>query len=254
MRNKNSKIMSWARNIIIAMAVLFAGGSCNNADNTNRSNESDTAIIEKSETINKQYCFSRISGNQQRDTLAVNLRINNNIVTGEMTDAIFEKDRRRGKLLGKLAEKNITADWTYVQEGAIETVQLQFRLENGQLLMAPLVYNAKTGREEADVNASAWTVVPPSSCALPENERAYTVSGTVTAITPGKDGYMATLKSDHGDTVDITMSRVRLQKNYTTFDIGERVVVLGDTVQLGQRTIVLVDLYKKASKQGIILH
>jgi hypothetical protein len=86
---------------------------------------------------------------------------------------------------------------------------------------------------------------------LPENERAYAVSGTVTAIMPGKDGYMATLKSDHGDTVDITMSMVRLQKNYTKFDIGERVVFFGDTIHLEQRTIGLVDLYKKASKQGV---
>jgi hypothetical protein len=62
---------------------------------------------------------------------------------------------------------------------------------------------------------------------------------------------MATLKSDHGDTVDITMSMVRLQKNYTKFDIGERVVFFGDTIHLEQRTIGLVDLYKKASKQGV---
>ena len=162
-----------------------------------------------------------------------------------MTDAIFEKDIRRGVLSGHINEKNITATWTYMQEGTIETLQLKFLLENGWLLMAPLVYDAKSGRQEVDSNSSPWIVVPESDCKLSKNERGLTVKGTIIAINAGKDGYTAKLKNENGDTVQIIVSRIGLQKNYSTFKIGELVTVSGDTVRLNQELVIVVKLFNK---------
>jgi hypothetical protein len=53
------------------------------------------------------------------------------------------------------------------------------------------------------------------------------------------------LKNENGDTVQIIVSRIGLQKNYSTFKIGELVTVSGDTVRLNQELVIVVKLFNK---------
>lgn len=232
-------------NVVIPAVTSIFLCACSDTGTNHYPRQSGTAGIEKSKPGNKQYCFTRISGNQNRDTLKISMHIENKQVTGEMTDAIFEKDIRRGMLSGHVNERNITATWTYMQEGTIESLQLHFVLGNGQLLMAPLVYDTKSGRQKTDTSALPPIVIPESDCQLSENVQGLTVKGIIVAMTIGKDGCTSILKKENGDSIQITMSRIKLQKNYTTLQIGEMVTVSGDTIHTDQGLIILVNLFNK---------
>ena len=227
-------------NALIAVTVCLS--ACERVVDRHSSNERDTV---KNEMGNRDLCFQKISGNQEKDTLYISLHFDNNHITGKMTEAIFEKDIRRGTLNGQLNKHDISAVWTYTQEGAVDTLKLEFRLQNGQLLMAPLVYNAKSGRQQVDKNSSTWINVPASACLIAPDNGNISVSGTIIEITPGKDGYVATLKNKEGDNYIITMSRTRLLQKYSTVKIGDQITVSGDTIHLNNNINILVKTYAK---------
>lgn len=73
----------------------------------------------------------------------------------------------------------------------------------------------------------------------------YTKTGTVTEITNGKDGYMATIKADDDKEYTALMSILNLQKDFTRFTVGERVKVAGDTIHVGDGITIKVKQYSK---------
>jgi len=224
------------------LTVAICLSACTHVVDKHSSYDSDTI---KNEVLNGDLCFQKTSGNQKRDTLNISFHFDSNQITGKMTEAIFEKDIRRGTLNGQLNKHEISAVWTYTQEGAVDTLKLEFRLQNGQLLMAPLVYNAKSGRQQVDKNSSTWINVPASDCLKAPNNGNLSVSGTIIEITPGKDGYIATLKNKEGDNYIITMTRTRLQQKYSTVKIGDQITVSGDTIHLNNNINILVKTYAK---------
>ncbi len=57
------------------------------------------------------------SGNRKKYTLKITLDNIKSNITGKITNAIYEKDRREGRFKEHLREKDISAVWTYMQEG-----------------------------------------------------------------------------------------------------------------------------------------
>jgi len=110
-------------------------------------------------------CYLYTSGNQMRDSLYVQLHIQDNQVSGKMSNEIFEKDSRKGILTGTMnADKSINAVWEFMQEGAKDTIAVQFRLNHTSLLQKPLKADPATGREVTDRNAPYSIDLKPTDC------------------------------------------------------------------------------------------
>ncbi|MCJ8155095.1 hypothetical protein MKJ01_15105 [Chryseobacterium sp. SSA4.19] len=63
-----------------------------------------------------------------------------------------------------------------------------------------------------------------------ESQNSVAVSGTVTHIENGKDGYMATVKNSSGKEYIITISMVNLQKSgiqFKRYNVGDTITVTG---------------------------
>lgn len=67
----------------------------------------------------------------------------------------------------------------------------------------------------------------------------FSVAGTIGAITPGKDGYMADLKADNGNYTAV-FSILKLGKNYKQLKTGDKLTVSGDTIHMGNTVNVQV--------------
>jgi len=191
----------------------------------------------------------RISGKQKRDTLTINLQIERDNLAGEMTNDIFEKDIKRGKLRGKVNGKEISAVWTFIQEGITDSVRVNFRFNDGNLLLEAkgIDYSPEADNHSGD----HWINIPVSACASVENKE-FAISGTITEIIMGKDGYTATLRSSNSESYQILLSRNRLRENYVTLNKGDHVVVSGDTIHLGENIQVLVKKIQKKNQEKAV--
>ncbi|RFM30092.1 hypothetical protein [Deminuibacter soli] len=58
----------------------------------------------------------------------------------------------------------------------------------------------------------------------------YTASGTITEIQRGKDGYVAVMKAANGTSFRAMMSFINLQKEFRSFQPGDKLQVSGDTL------------------------
>lgn len=82
---------------------------------------------------------------------------------------------------------------------------------------------AETKQEEKP--ASTETTTEPKA-----EETETTVTGKITGIEKGKDGYMATLEDSTGKKFTATISMINLQKSggtYKTHEVGETITVKG---------------------------
>lgn len=73
-----------------------------------------------------------------------------------------------------------------------------------------------------------------TSDALDSKDKIQTVTGKITTIENGKDGYMATLVTAEGQTYIATISIVNMQKFNGTFkrhEVGDTITVIGEGFQ-----------------------
>lgn len=69
---------------------------------------------------------------------------------------------------------------------------------------------------------------------------AFTVAGVVGDVANGKDGFMATITNDKGVVYSSVFSIRNLEKSYKQLKAGDHVEVTGDTMQLGDKTHIVV--------------
>ncbi len=65
-----------------------------------------------------------------------------------------------------------------------------------------------------------------------QNQESVTVTGKITAVTNGKDGYTAVLQAADNKIYNATISRINLQKagsEYKRYEEGETITVTGST-------------------------
>ncbi|MDB5155410.1 MAG: hypothetical protein JWR50_117 [Mucilaginibacter sp.] len=77
----------------------------------------------------------------------------------------YQKDSRKGTLDGALKNDTIHAVWSFMQEGMMDTLKLNFQIKNGELSQKPLKLNTKTGREQTD-ESSDYSITYNSSTKL----------------------------------------------------------------------------------------
>jgi hypothetical protein len=78
-------------------------------------------------------CYEKREG---KDLSAVELTIANNAVSGYYAWEPHEKDGAHGFFSGTKTGDEITAIYTYMIEGSIQTEEIMFKLENGKLIKA----------------------------------------------------------------------------------------------------------------------
>lgn len=144
---------------ICALGLASCGGNGKKTADTTKAAAADTskAAPLNAPSQNTEYCFLRTEGTSNQDTTAVHLIINANKVTGEMKWLPKEKDARKGTLAGTMAGNDIKAVWTFMQEGAKDTMAVAFQLSPQQLAQKPFKVT-KDGRQETD-GAAGYTIM-----------------------------------------------------------------------------------------------
>lgn len=148
------------KKICLILAIAFLLASCNNTGDKSETALIDTLIDGSAppRTPNAHaLCFLRTEGNNNQDTTSIELVIKNNKVTGVMNWMPYQKDSRMGKLQGNIKNDTIQVVWSFMQEGVTDTLNLQFKLDNNQLMQKPLKFNTTTGRQQTD-DAAGYTL------------------------------------------------------------------------------------------------
>ena len=105
------------------VAVFIA---CNTQQETN-----NTALKDSSSSIPVQEpvtgCYSNMS---DKDTVLLKLEEFPNVVTGNLTYKLFEKDANNGSIYGKLYGDTLIADYTFLSEGKKSVRQIAFLIKD----------------------------------------------------------------------------------------------------------------------------
>jgi hypothetical protein len=153
---------------LLACVSLFTSACQNSSKREAQDNPDSTNKQGKQGRITKRTqdgCYMRVTGQQMRDTQYVQLHIEGGKVSGTMVESIYEKDARKGNLVGNIQkDKSIKAVWTYMQEGQTDTLTLSFLLTPRALMQKPLKADASTGRQMTDNSATFSVELKPSNC------------------------------------------------------------------------------------------
>lgn len=230
---------------VLSTACLIA---CQQSQTTSSGSDSDSVSgIQNESPSEENICFRKVSGLQNKDTLSISLKIEGNKVSGKMRNAIYEKDARTGEIEGELMGNSISAVWKFNQEGTTDTMKVEFQFGKDEIQQRPFMFNEKTGREQTNTASADWIKIPKVECSDDAHHEAnVTATGTIGTIMQGKDGYMATLKSEDGNEYLITMSIIRMEKQYVAYKAGDKVTVSGDTIHVNNKVNILVKRSGKA--------
>lgn len=160
-------IKNTTRYIAFALTITTLCGACKSSSKENTGGDTTQSKRKKGKISKRTQdgCYLYTSGNQMRDTMYVQLHIQDNKVSGKMSNEIFEKDSRKGTLTGTMnTDKSINAVWTFMQEGMKDSMAVEFRLNHTSLLQKPLKTDAATGKEVTD-HTSPYTIeLRPTDC------------------------------------------------------------------------------------------
>ncbi len=113
----------------------------------------------------QKHCFLRLEGTQLQDSSYIQLAVRKGTVSGIYNILPYEKDARRGTVMGKSEGGVFDLVWTFSQEGIPDTLRVVFKLQDGKLLRKPLAVDTLTGRQ-ITLDTSAFSeVYEPVDCA-----------------------------------------------------------------------------------------
>lgn len=151
--------------ILLALTSLFT--ACKSSSQSGTEADTTNSKIKKGKITKRTQdgCYLYASGNQMKDTLYVQLHVENGKVSGRMIDAIYEKDSRKGTLAGTITPgKTVNAIWTFMQEGTTDTMAVTFKLNHTGLYTKPFKVDTSTGRQVTDPNGTYSIELKPTDC------------------------------------------------------------------------------------------
>jgi hypothetical protein len=92
-------------------------------------------------------CFERYSGSRNQDTASVRIIISGTRVNGDYSNFPYQKDARIGKISGTRSGDIIKGIWRYKQEGMIDSIPIEFKLQGDTMLQKKTTFNMESGRE-----------------------------------------------------------------------------------------------------------
>jgi hypothetical protein len=116
------------KNPLYAFTILLIVASC--GQNRSANPQSPSAANVAAPLPDGTHCFEHRVG---KDVTTVQLTLNGNEVSGEMSWLPFEKDSGTGTLRGLRTEGEIIAVWSYTIEGSNQTEEVRFQLTGDQL-------------------------------------------------------------------------------------------------------------------------
>ncbi|WP_298392664.1 hypothetical protein [Flavobacterium sp.] len=110
--------------LVVALVVSFLC-SCKKEDK-----KEEVEIIPKSNEAVIRECFESVKG---KDTIQLNINIENQNVTGNLTYKLFEKDKNVGIIQGTMIGDTLFADYKFMSEGVESFRQVAFIKQDGKL-------------------------------------------------------------------------------------------------------------------------
>ncbi|SEL07347.1 hypothetical protein [Parapedobacter koreensis] len=150
--------------LCIACFALCTACQSGNRSETAAANDTLSQADNLPEDQEQKYCFLRTEGTQQQDSSYVQLVIRGSTVSGIYNTIPYEKDARRGTVLGKLENGAIDLVWTFTQEGMQDTLRVVFTLQDGRLMQKPLTVDTQTGRQVTRDTSGFSVAYEPVDC------------------------------------------------------------------------------------------
>jgi uncharacterized protein (UPF0333 family) len=124
----NTQIMKTTILFMLIAAGMITG--CNqppaSQSNTNDSTTAVTATVPASSTT----CFIKAIG---KDTVLLQLVVNDSLVTGQLSYNFYEKDKNTGNITGKIKDNIIRATYHFMSEGQQNVREVTFKLSGNQV-------------------------------------------------------------------------------------------------------------------------
>ena len=108
------------------LKIISAGDSALVLENSSKEKITYQKTMEADQLVSKfetYLCFAYYS---KKDTAFMHININNNVVTGTLEYAIFEKDANDGKIKGTVQGDTLLAQYTFNSEGVESTREVAF--------------------------------------------------------------------------------------------------------------------------------
>ncbi len=130
--------------------IAIAFSACNQNAGKNETAENTISKNNKPDTL----CFERYNGSENQDTASIAMIIIGDQVSGRYANYPYQKDAREGTINGIKSGENISGIWRYQQEGKMDSLAFDFKLEGEKLLQKQTSFDRKTGRETVQDTAA----------------------------------------------------------------------------------------------------
>ncbi|HEY5390965.1 MAG TPA: hypothetical protein VIJ57_02530 [Hanamia sp.] len=115
------------KKIVTILFCLFSIVSCNNPTPHKEKNNKNTLIGPKNNSsLNNKLCFSKM----EKDTIFLQIFLDDSVVSGKLNYHIFEKDANSGTIKGKLFGDTLIADYNFKSEGIESVRQVVFLIKD----------------------------------------------------------------------------------------------------------------------------
>ncbi len=122
------------RNIVLLTLILLTGCNSGSSDDEFKSVTKDTsAIVEDVFPVPsiKSGCYGYVV---KKDSAFLKLDISGNIISGDLTYSLHQKDSNKGTINGILQDSLLIADYTFQAEGMTSVRQVVFKMRGDSLL------------------------------------------------------------------------------------------------------------------------
>lgn len=107
--------------VLVCMIVC---SSCNNTtEMKNVTDHKDSTEVMATNSMATTQCYIGVPG---KDSVFLQLHIDNNTVTGDLEYKRFEKDRNKGVIKGMFRGDTLLADYTFISEGVMSVREVIF--------------------------------------------------------------------------------------------------------------------------------
>jgi len=136
------------KNISISISALILFTACNSNNQQDRISTDSISTNDSLQQQTSELCFQRLEGLSNQDTSTIHLIIDNGKVSGDFNHIPYQKDSRKGTLKGFKNADIIQGVWTFMQEGMIDTLSVEFKLSGNGLLQKTFGVDKNTGRQK----------------------------------------------------------------------------------------------------------
>ena len=126
---KLKNITTMKKYLFFLLGIALSITACNSSNSEETASDSaavDTTIVPGSQ----QFCYAYI---KDKDTAKITMMSSGEITTGELSYALFEKDKNKGIFEGELHGDTLIAEYTFNSEGKESVRQIAFLKKGDQL-------------------------------------------------------------------------------------------------------------------------